>query len=289
MKYILTIIGVLVLGWLLLGYLTVEFVSRPTHQSVPIPPSLQMYPVESVTLHTPDQSKIAGWYVTPNTSNVKGSVILLTCLRGNRLNLVARARFYLERGFSTLLIDLRSTGESEGQMTSFGWYEKQELLAALQYLRREKQIGVIGLHGISAGAATISFAAPQLDQIAFIVLESCYDSMSHAFQHRVETRGGVLAPCFVPVKWFAQLKFHGDFENMNPVDYVHFFKCPVLVMAGTADYRVPTSDTQALFDRIKSRKQLWWFQGLGHVDFYAQRPVEFEIQLINFLRSGAFL
>lgn len=289
MKYIFGIVLVLFLSWLLLGYLTVEFVSRSTHQRVPLPPSLQVYPVESVTLHTPDQLKIAGWYVTPNTPGVKGSVILLACLRGNRLNLVARARFYLERGFSTLLIDLRSTGESEGQMTSFGWYEKQELLAALQYLRREKQIEVIALHGISAGAATICFAAPQLDPIAFIVLESGYDSMEHAFQHRVERRGGVLAPCFAPVKWFAQLKFRGDFAKMNPVEFVHHFKCPVLVLAGTADDRVPTRDTYALFQRIQSQKQIWLFQGLGHVDFYAQQPVEFETQLINFLRSGAFL
>jgi alpha-beta hydrolase superfamily lysophospholipase len=290
MKYILGVSGAFLLGWLVSGYLMVEFVSRPTHQSVPIPPSLQVFPIESINLYTRDHLKIASWYVTPaNTPTVKGGVILLACLRGNRLNLVQRARFYLERGFSTLLLDLRSTGESDGNMTSFGWYEKQELLAAIQYLQGEKKLEVIGLHGISAGAATISFAAPQMDCIAFIVLESCYDSMPHAFQHRVEQRGGKLAPLFVPIKWFAQLKFHGNFYKMNPVDYVHHFKCPVLVMAGTDDYRVPTQDTYALFNRIPSRKQIWLFEGLRHVDFYARQPAAFETQLINFLRSCALL
>ena len=43
--------------------------------------------------------------------------------------MTSRAEWYLARGWSTLLVDLRATGESEGAHVSMGWHEATDLRA----------------------------------------------------------------------------------------------------------------------------------------------------------------
>ena len=44
----------------------------------------------------------------------------------------------------------------------------------------------VGAHGISLGAATICYSLKEVSDLAFVVLESSYDTMQHAFYNRVE-------------------------------------------------------------------------------------------------------
>ncbi|MBN2088385.1 prolyl oligopeptidase family serine peptidase [candidate division KSB1 bacterium] len=280
----------LVFFWFGAGYWSVEFVTRPNRTSVSLPEEMNVYHIENIVLTTADSLKIAGSFIRPDTLASSGTVvILLAPLRGNRTNLVQRAQFYLKYGYATLLIDLRSTGESDGEFTSFGWHEVEDLIAAVNYARHQPDIKSISLHGISAGAATICYALPRLDAIRFIVLESCYDRMVQAYLNRIEMRFKFPGIIFYPVEFFVQRKFEHNFYRMNPIEYVDQIECPTFVIAGAAEKRVRPAETQAIFQQIKSPKMLWLVDGLEHVDFFHVKPFEYERKLKQFLIEFNFI
>ena len=290
MKYFyrsLVALFLLILAWFSAGYFAFQYLIRPTSQSVPMPSDFEKYSAKAVVLTTKDDFKIASWWVEPfNPDTTRGAVILMACLRGNRLTVASRARFYLKQGFATLLLDLRGTGESDGDFISFGWYESQDVLAAVDYLKTKKQVKKIALHGLSAGAAAICYALPELDSLHFIVLESCYDKMEHAFQNRVKQQFGLSKDFFYPVEFFAQRTFKNNFYKLNPIDYVAGIRCPVFILSGAEEYRVQKQETQALFDRVQAPKRLWLVKGLGHTNFHRHQPVEYERQLTQFLQEN---
>lgn len=284
------LILLLIVGWFVAGYQAVEFVTRPTHTSVILSDEINAYHIENIVLTTSDSLKIAGSFIRPMTIDSSGTVvILLACLRGNRNNLTQRAIFYLERGFATLLIDSRSTGESEGLFPSFGWFEVYDLIAAINYVRKQPGIKLIGLHGISAGAATICYALPQIDSPDFIVLESCYDQMVHAYSNRINLRFNLPKFLFYPVEFFAQKKFKNNFYRMNPIEYVNRINCPTFIIAGAEEKSVRSDETLAIFQQIKSSKMLWLVDSLEHVDFFNVKPYEYEQKLDQFLIQFKFI
>jgi len=269
--------------WFVAGYFAFNYLVRTTPQSIEQPAVFAPFEIEPVALTTCDSVRIAGWFIAPPGLPTRTpAVILLACLRGNRLNLTDRALLYLAQGKSVLLIDLRGTGESPGA-PSFGWHEKNDLLAAWFFLK-QKGIHQIGLHGISVGAATICYALPELDALHFVVLESCYDQMAHAIRNRIRARFGLPVSFFWPVIIFAQLKFNFQLYAMNPIDYVSQLRCPVLLIAGAADPSVLPGETLALFQRIPQPKELW-LTPYGHDDFYAQTPQTYNKKLNSFLEK----
>jgi alpha/beta superfamily hydrolase len=56
--------------------------------------------------------------------------------------MVDRALFLRDAGYSVLLIDFQATGESPGDVITFGWRERLDVLAAVDFLRRALPGGV---------------------------------------------------------------------------------------------------------------------------------------------------
>ena len=64
-------------------------------------------------------------------------------------------------GFTVLLFDLRNRGESGGEFVSFGFFEQEDALAAVDYLNSRDDLNElrIGMLGLSQGGAAAIFAA----------------------------------------------------------------------------------------------------------------------------------
>ena len=131
--------------------------------------------VENHTFNSFDQVQISSWFI-PNDST-KRAVIILNGIGGNRLGLVERAKFYVEKNYNVLLPDLRGTGGSGGEVITFGWKERYDLEASVQFLK-EKGMEEIAVHGLSLGAATIVYSFQEAPDYKFVVLESCYDNIT---------------------------------------------------------------------------------------------------------------
>ncbi len=258
--------------WLTGSYIGSIFSTRANPVSIPEASIHFSEPVENIEFKTKDEVSISAWYI-PEPSLQK-AVILLNGLRGNRLGMVERAKFYRKQGFAVLMVDLRGTGASQAADITFGWKERWDLQAGVNFLQKTGYQD-IAVHGISLGAATIAFSLQDQPNYSFIVLESCYDNIDQALANRVE-RFHLPNFLFHPLKFFTEWRIGVQTKELYPENYFHLAKAPTLIVAGDSEMRVRKEETEQLFRNCGAQmKQIHFFKGAKHEDFMNRYEEEF--------------
>jgi fermentation-respiration switch protein FrsA (DUF1100 family) len=198
--------------------------------------------------------------------------------------MLERARFLHSAGYSVLLIDLQATGESAGHNITFGWLESRDVIAAVEFIRREEPGRPIAIIGSSLGGAAALLATPPL-QVDALVLEAVYPTIERATENRLAMRLGPLGTVASSVL-LAQLRARLGVSaaQLRPVDHVSRLNCPVLIIGGALDRHTTKADTLLLYSSARSPKELWLIEDASHVDFHRARRNEYERRVLSFLR-----
>lgn len=258
---------------------SVYFTMKPRLRDIEDIPTLAERPVEPVTIMTSDGIALSAWYVSAESDR---AVVLLAGIDANRTSSKSRGAFFLERGFSVLLPDLRASGKSEGKMITIGWQERLDLMACFEFLQ-EQGYGSIAADGVSLGAATITFALPELPDLSFIILESSYDTLTSAVANRLAEYH---VPHFIAYPFYAGFGWRAGVNpfSMRPVDFMKHATMPTLILAGDAEVELPVHETQSLYDHCPaSLKKLHFFHGAGHWNFLNRYTEEYTAVVEDFL------
>jgi len=197
-------------------------------------------------------SHIHGWWI-PASAAPEAKVWLY--LHGNGSNVgdeVKRAFWFHQLGFSTLLIDYRGYGRSEGKFpTESSVYEDVE--AAWNYLTQVRHIPAeqIFLYGHSLGGAIAIDLALRHPNLAGLVVEGSFTAMRSMVAHLYRQF------LIFPVK----LLLHQRFDSLSKV---RSLAMPILLIHGTADPVVPAHMSQALFTAATEPKKLLLVPEAGH-------------------------
>jgi pimeloyl-ACP methyl ester carboxylesterase len=252
------------------------------HCAIGATPAGFPYAVESVSFRTSDSLELRGWYC-PASRTGAPSVILLHGYTSNRTDMLGKARMLHDAGYATLMYDARGCGESDGEKISMGYFETADLKAAVAYLRG-REIGEIGAIGVSQGGATIAMAGNHLAGIRCAILESTYDDMDHAidrrFRHYLGIPGWLGASMLVP---FAEGRLGCCVHGISPVARIARLGCPVMIISGEEDTRVPVEDTRRLFEAAAEPKSLWLIPHADHEDLQRVVPAEYDRRVLAFL------
>lgn len=265
-----------------LGLLAGELLTRPVRQAVGAPPPDLR--AERVTLHDAPGRTIVGWFLPGRPG--EGAALLLHGVRGNRLQMLARARWLQAQGIGSLIVDLPAHGESGGERISFGRHEAAAVDAALGWLHTRVPAERIGAIGVSLGGASLLFARRQ-PELAALVLESVYPTITDAVHARLAMRLGspaatVLAPLLL---WQLPLRLGLSPDALRPVDAVAALRAPLLVASGTEDRHTPWVETERLFAAAPGPGTLWPVRGAAHVDLHAFDTASYEARLLPWLQA----
>ena len=244
------------------------------HLSAPVPrpatPPPDYLKAESVRIPSTSGSTLSAWLAVPE--NPKGAVVLLHCVRCNRLDMLSRGELLWSAGYAVLLPDLQAHGESPGDAITFGYLESRDAIASVEYLRHRFTELPIGGLGSSLGGAAFLLAAESLSLDA-LVLESVYPTIDEAVDNRIAIRLGPLSKILAPMLLF-QLKPRLGVapSDLRPIDHLDAISFPVLVMGGTLDQHTTEAETRRLFDAAREPKELWLVEGAEHEDLLRFDP-----------------
>ncbi|KQW41135.1 MULTISPECIES: alpha/beta hydrolase [unclassified Roseateles] len=279
-RFLIAGLGLLVAG-LALSLAAGEMLTRPARAHVgPPPPGLQ---AESLRIPYGDGQHLAGWFL-PGRSG-QGAVLLQHGVRGNRLQMLARARWLQREGIASLTVDLPAHGESSGERITFGRHEARGTEAAMAWLRTRLPGEKVGAIGVSLGGASLLFAQrqPELDAL---VLESVYPTIVDAVQDRLAMRLGTAGAWVAPLLLVQlPLRLGIDAEQLRPIDAVAGVRAPLLIASGTLDLHTRWPETERLFAAAVEPKALWPVQGAAHVDLHGFDPAAYEARLLPWLQS----
>jgi uncharacterized protein len=265
------------------AYFSFRFTSpvrKPAGDFAPyLPPT-----TENIHFTANDGVSLSGWFV-PREGATRAAILL----HGNgshRRHMLTRAKFLHAHGYAVLLYDARGHGESRGDRVSFGWFETRDLLGAIDYLRG-RGFREFGLIGASQGGATVALAARELRDVKWVVLESVYptlrDAVDRRFRQMFGVPGWLAGMLLVPM---AEWRLGMSVNEVNPIERIGDFRCPVMFMHGDADRNTVPESARALFARGREPKSIWLVPGAGHVDLYPVAPADYESHLLEFIASA---
>lgn len=252
--------------------------------------TLSMYPqleekIESVSFLANDGVRLEGWMATRETDK---AVILLHGYTGDRTDMLPQANMLFDAGFTVLLFDFRHRGESEGDFVSFGYYEKQDVLAAVNLLE-ELGISNIGIIGLSNGGATsILFAAENPGRIKALVVDSAFKSLDSAVSQSFTHFVGLPAFPFSPITvWFSELRTGLNRNDVIPEEAImNITNTPLLIIHGLEDETISFADSESIYLKANQPKRLWLVQKAGHAEASEVAEEEYRSQIVGFFTKN---
>jgi fermentation-respiration switch protein FrsA (DUF1100 family) len=233
-----------------------------------------------------DGTQIAAWFL-PNGEGTRAVILVhgRDASKQNAIsgNLVKLGAALYKAGFTVLMIDMRGHGESEGARYSFGVYERQDVLGAVDFLvAKGVRPGSIGILGISMGGGAAIGATVEEPGIGALALESTFADLNPLIEQQWETESGM--PMFVlPGVFIMNRILYGyDLRAVQPVEeIVRVPPRPILIMHCEADELVGMWHAETLLEAVPSA-QFATFQACEHAEIYRDFATAYEAVVVPF-------
>ncbi len=119
-----------------------------------------------IELTTSDGIKLAAWYAPPENGAV---ILLLHGSTSSRNSIDNYAKMLSDNGFGVLAFDLRGHGDSGGKGNAYGWSGLLDVGAAMDYLKNQADVKLVGGLGLSLGGEILLGAASTYPEIKAII------------------------------------------------------------------------------------------------------------------------
>lgn len=187
------------------------------------------------------------------------------------------ARHYAELGWNVLLPDHRGHGLSQGNYVGWGYDERLDLVAWINYVLRRDPEAEILLHGVSMGAAAVLMATggPLQSQVKAAVADcsftSAEDELKHTLDRSVRKRLNIpttvpFAALFSSLRKTTLRRAGFDLRDAAPIEAVTHSRTPTLFIHGILDEVVPPTMMGKLYEAARCPKKFLWVQDAAHAN-----------------------
>ena len=245
---------------------------RPTNFTKP------SQPFETINLQS--NKSIECWSIKQDSS--KGTVIIFHGYGGKKSSMLDKSDEFLELGYNTFLVDFMGSGGSEGNQTTIGYHEAEEVKTAFEYVNSTGENNTY-LFGTSLGAAAILKAVHDYKLTPDgIILECPFGSLYKTTCARFHS---MHAPVF-PMAGL--LVFWGGVQNRfwafghKPSEYAKGVQCPALLLYGEKDEKVSRQETDEIYTNMKGAKQLKTYPLAAHENYLIKYKKEWKADITEF-------
>jgi len=168
-------------------------------------------------------------------------------------------------GYRVLTPDLAAHGQSEGKWTSLGLREKEDVIAWVEWIKREDPLAEIVVFGQDEGAVAALLAAEDIDDAvraiaADSVYLSAYERSLQMLEETKESLSGLDRLLFSA----AYRAAFGDPADGNVIQAVRQCGIPVLFLYGTGDEDTPAWQGEDLMEAAGENGHLLLIEGAVH-------------------------
>ncbi|WP_234984763.1 MULTISPECIES: alpha/beta hydrolase [unclassified Flavobacterium] len=225
--------------------------------------------------------EIECWFI--KTKKSKGTVILFHGYGGEKSSMIERSNQFIKLGFSTMLVDFMGSGNSEGNQTTIGFKEAEEVKTCFDYITKTGEKNIF-LFGTSMGAVAIMKSINDYKiSPKGIIIECPFGSMYKTVCARFKKMN---APTF-PMAGL--LVFWGGIQNgfwgfnHNPSEYAKNISCPVLLLYGEKDKSVSREEIDVIYKNLKGQKRINVYKNTGHENYLIKNKIQWVQNITDFL------
>ena len=265
--------------------------THPEREVITMPAMAQGLEIEDVSFRSREGDiELKGWFLPSEGSD--RTIVMAHGYKGNRLQTdvpgVEVAKGLVETGFNVLMFDFRNCGESGGDVTSVGQFEKYDLLGAIDYIKLRGDTGQIGIIGYSMGASTTVLAAVEAPEVNAVVLDSPFADLTQYLDDNLAVWSGL--PRFPFNKSILMLLppvLGLNPAEASPVGVIKDVQAEMLFIHGEADSKIPIENSKLLVETAGLAKDsLWIVPGADHVKSYETAPQEYMDKVVTFFEDN---
>ena len=219
---------------------------------------------ETFTFETVDGVRLEAWLVPAEPA--RGVVLLFHGYGAAKSSLLEEAQVFHEFGWDALLVDFRGSGGSEGNETTIGYREAEDVAAAFRFAKSRRGDLPVVLYGQSMGAAAVLRSLDACDvRPDGVILESVFDRLRTTVGNRFELMGLPASPgSELLLFWGGVRSGFSGFEH-NPSEYASCCACPALMLHGGTDRNATLDEARAVQRSLPGGAELEVFPGAGHL------------------------
>ncbi|MDW3196956.1 MAG: alpha/beta fold hydrolase [Cytophagales bacterium] len=241
---------------------------------------------ENLSIKTADSIELDGYWV--HTSNVpKAIIIFVHGIGGCKEHFFGLSKQMDNQGYESILFDLRAHGKSEGQFTTYGFKEKNDIDIIIDRIRLQNDSIKIGIWGNSLGGAIALQSMEQENEITFGVIESTFRDLEEImidYQRRLIN---------LPLGYYMQKSMReaeklADFKikDVKPIQSVRKIDRPVLIAHGDSDENISFQYGKDLYNNLLTRDKKWVLvEGGGHFGLNETGGNKYFHQILEFITN----
>ncbi len=223
--------------------------------------------IKDVYIKSDDNLKLHGIFIENKKS--KGIIIESHGYRSSAMrDLFASCHEYYKLGYSLLLIDHRTSNESEGKYITFGIKECKDIINWIKFINKKYPKSNIILAGISMGASSVLMSLKYVTKkmnVKCILVDSGYinacDEISYCITHYFHIPGMLFINA---INMWSRIFAHCNLKSEDTLSSLSKSKLPILFAHGLNDDFVRVENTKINYDNYKGIKELMLFENATH-------------------------
>jgi fermentation-respiration switch protein FrsA (DUF1100 family) len=237
---------------------------------------------EDVSFQSDDGNDLSGWYMPAEKSDK--AVIFVHGHGADRREGMRWFKAVHQAGFNILAFDVRNQGNSTKSFSTMGYFEKQDVIGALDYLQQQKQIQRIGIFGTSMGAATSIMAMVDDPRIVAGVFEAGWANLDDLYGEIIEQHLGLPSFPLAPlITWMLEQRTGMDIAVVNPENLLGGISPrPVFIIHCSGDNLIGFSHGERNYAAANEPKEFWTSPCQIHARAWQSDPEYIENRVTNY-------
>ncbi|HMW06726.1 MAG TPA: alpha/beta hydrolase [Leptospiraceae bacterium] len=238
---------------------------------------------ETIKIKNQDGLELESWFIPADNSDK--AILLVHGHGGSRNEGLRFAKVLNESGYNLLALSLR---RNSGEFATMGFYEVNDVKAAVDFLIQEKKIKTVGIFGFSMGAATSILAMEKDNRIKAGLFSSGYASALNVLSEAANRDFGIPYYPLIPiVREVLNFRAKMKIEDVRPVDKIgNISPRPILIFHCDKDDYVDSSHAEELFKNAKEPKEKWVPACNKHEFIWNTHKEEAELRASNFFKKN---
>ena len=240
---------------------------------------------EDLYINSFDNLKLHALFINNNTNKT------IICVHGYKAkdglyDFGMSAKFLNSLGYNLLFVDNRAHGLSQGKYIGFGVLDSIDVNSWVDYLVTNMNQETIILYGMSMGAATVlnTDSSPDSSPVKAIIADcgfaSGYDEVAYQIKKMYHLPSFPLVPISnILLKLLAKYSL----KDKEAYKSIKNYKNNLLIIHGSKDHFVPTSDAYKIFDNATCKKKLLIIKDASHAKSYLKDTKLYEKTVREFL------
>jgi uncharacterized protein len=194
---------------------------------------------------------------------------------------------FIEKGYSMLIFDFRASGSSGGKTSTVGYYEQNDLLGAINFVKKEGSKHIV-LLGVSMGASTSIITASRSKDVDAVIADTPFSNLQSYLIDGLPKWSPLPAILNQPTLLAARLFSGVDVSKVDPLKSLKDLSPrPLLLIHSVNDPTIPITNSRDLYASysklVGDKTELWETDVNKHVGSYSAHPNEYMTKVFEFL------